>query len=106
MRAVPGTFILLLFAVILISSGCGPSTSGTQGIAIAAQSCMGDPSTVNSPTPTCLPGSKLMVIPHTPVWGTYISDEYDTSGNDLAQGSVTYFGSSSQPLTTPRQAHW
>ena len=101
MRAVPGTFILLLFAVILISSGCGPSTSGTQGIAIAAQSCMGDPSTVNSPTPTCLPGSKLMVIPHTPVWGTYISDEYDTSGNDLAQGSVTYFGSSSQPLTTP-----
>ncbi|MFZ1085234.1 MAG: hypothetical protein WAN35_09740 [Terracidiphilus sp.] len=101
MRAIQTSFILFLFVVVLTCSSCGPNTSSKQGIAVAMQQCQGDPNTQYSPTPTCLPGSQLMVIPHVPVWGTYDSDEYDSSGNDLAQGTVTYFGSGTQPLITP-----
>ncbi len=81
-------------------SGCGLlGGNPTVGIALESKNCLQDASVSK---PQCLPGSAIMITPHVPVWGNESGDYFDTSGNDLTQGTVNSFGENGdQPLTTP-----
>lgn len=79
---------LITCALVLVPSGCGPSTSSTSFPVITSQ-CLGDPSAL--PAHTCHPNTTIP-IPHVPVSGARASDVLDGQLHDISQGSVIDYG--------------
>ena len=82
------TTLLLCFAAFELL-GCGPSANSNQGFEITTYQCQGDAGAL--PYNVCQSGPHIP-IPNISVSGNRTSDDYNSAGDSMSQGTVFDFG--------------